>query len=218
MAVKYPNDFGIDLDNPISGACGRLQNFLLWDGEPDTPDSRGGPTFGEVFGGGRDGKERHPFALVVAHCMTRLTLATRTKDNEGKPFLHKSRIREIAPAGGALVAALAGHTLQELMETPNENWDSGVEEHSRKLKGLGISLAHMHRANTDPERKRLKDLFDPQQDDFYGHLGNVTPAQLFTSAWDDPTVPHNTVKAANEAHALGNNLLLPDTVDPREPL
>ena len=219
--LKYPNDFGIDSTgtNVVPGACGRLQNLLLWNGENTISSNYGGLTFRQIFGDPGGGNP-YPFGRVIGWCMWRLALATELKDNELTPtsFLHTSRYARIAEAAGYLMARLGPvMTLEELMVTPNANWPQDVQKHSQELEGEGISLPHMHRDGKpgSTDIPKLIKLFDPQGDNFYAFLGHLTPAKLYTSAWN--AVPHATVKAAREAHALENNPGMLDSVDPRYP-
>ncbi len=210
MAANYPNDYGIKAD-PINGAAGRLQNFLLWDGVSNTDLSRGGLTFGQVFGD-PTGPNPFPFARVIGHCLRRLGLATRIEDNEGKAYLHPSKSEEVQRLGALLKEALGeGTTIHELMVTPNKNWAPDVESCSTRLEDLGVSFFHMHRAETDI--RNLEGLFD---NNFYPHVGGWTPAQLYTTASRDfPWETRQTIAVAKMAHALANHPDLLDTVDPR---
>jgi len=210
VAANYPNDFGTNR-YPFSGANGRLQNFLLWDRKGNTDPSRGGLTLGQIFGDPR-GKNPYPFACVIDHCMSRVELATKTEDNDGKPYLDPSRLEEVQRLGALLKEALGEQTtLHELMVTPNGKWPPDVESYSTQLEDLGISFFHMHRAETDI--RNLEGLFE---NNFYPYVGDWTPAQLYTTpALDVPLETRQTIAEAKMAHALANHPDLLDKVDPR---
>lgn len=210
MTANYPNAFGINTD-PLNGAAGRLQNFLLWDGVSNIDPSRGGLTLGQIFGD-PEGENPYPFARVIGHCMSRVDLAAKTEDNDGKPYLHPSKSEKVQRLGALLKKALGEQTtLHELMVTPNKNWGLHVESYSVQLEDLGISFFHMHRAETDI--RNLQGLFE---NNFYPRLGDWTPAQLYTTpAVDVPWETRQTIAEAKMAHALANHPDLLDTVDPR---